>query len=86
MNNSIQTLYRFANNQVDAIEFVIDKDYEYCNKPLAELSLKEDVLIGFIVRGKEVIIPNNDTVFMKGDSVIIVAKADMGISQVGDIF
>lgn len=86
MNNSIQTLYRFANNQVDAIEFVIDKDYEYCNKPLAELSLKEDVLIGFIVRGKEVIIPNNDTVFMKGDSVIIVAKADMGISQVGDVF
>lgn len=86
INNSIQTLYRFANNQVDAIEFVIDKNYDYCNKPIAELKLKENVLIGFIVRGKDVVIPNGDTVFMQGDSVIIVAKADMGISEVGDVF
>lgn len=86
INNSIQTLYRFANNQVDAIEFVIDKNYYYCNKPIAELKLKENVLIGFIVRGKDVVIPNGDTVFMQGDSVIIVAKADMGISEVGDVF
>ncbi len=86
INNSIQTLYRFANNQVDAIEFVIDKNYDYCNKPIAELKLKENVLIGFIVRGKDVVIPNGDTVFMEGDSVIIVAKADMGISEVGDVF
>lgn len=86
INNSIQTLYRFANNQVDAIEFVIDKNYDYCNKPIAELKLKENVLIGFIVRGKDVVIPNDDTVFMEGDSVIIVAKADMGISEVGDVF
>lgn len=86
INNSIQTLYRFANNQVDAIEFVIDKNYDYCNKPITELKLKENVLIGFIVRGKDVVIPNGDTVFMQGDSVIIVAKADMGISEVGDVF
>lgn len=86
INNSIQTLYRFANNEVDAIEFVLDKNYDYCNKPLAELSLKDNVLIGFIVRGKDVIIPDKETVFMKGDSVIVVAKADIGISQVGDIF
>lgn len=86
VNNSIQTLYRFANNQADAIEFIIDQEYEYCNKRLEELELKRDVLIGFIVRGKDIIVPDKDTMFIKGDRVIIIAKANMGISQVGDIF
>ena len=86
MNNSIQTLYRFANNQADAIEFIIDDDYEYCNKPFAELKIKQDIKIGFVVRGKDTIIPNENTALMKDDKVIIMAKANMGIGQVGDIF
>lgn len=86
MNNSIKTLYRFANNQVEAIEFVIDEDYDYCNKPFEELVLKPDVLVGFIVRGKDIIVPDKNTTFEKGDKVIIIAKANVGISKVGDIF
>lgn len=86
MNNSIKTLYRFAKNQVEAIEFVIDDEYEYCNKPFVELSLKSDVLVGFIVRGKEIIVPDEKISFKSGDKVIIIAKASVGISKVADIF
>lgn len=86
INNSIQTLYRFANNQVDAIEFIVDKDYDYCNRKLGEFKLKPDILIGFVVRGKEIIVPDNDTIFMKDDRLIVIAKANAGISMVEDIF
>ena len=86
MNNSIKTLYRFAKNQVEAIEFVIDDEYEFCNKPFGEVALKSDVLVGFIVRGKEIIVPDEKTSFKSGDKVIIIAKASVGISKVADIF
>lgn len=86
MNNSIRNLYRLANNQVDAIEFFIDKDYECCNKPLSELKLKPYVLIGVIVRGKDVIIPDEYTQIVKGDRAVIMAEADKGIGQIEDIF
>lgn len=86
MNNSIQTLYRFAKNQAEAIEFVIDKDYEYCNKPLAELKIKSDALIAFVVRDKEIIVPDSNTVLKKGDRTIIIATAEVGVSKVEDIF
>jgi len=86
MNNSIQTLYRFANNQVEAIEFVIDKDYDYCNLPLSKFNIKSEVLIAVVVRGKDIIFPNSNTAFLKGDRVIIIAKANARVSKIEDIF
>lgn len=86
MNNSIQTLYRFANNKVEAIEFIIDQENDFCNVPLQNINIKQDILISFIIREKETIVPNEDSVLLKGDRVIIIAKADAGICKVVDIF
>ncbi len=85
MNNSITGLYRFANNEVDAIEFVVDGEFSYCNRKIGVMKLKPNILLAFIVRGKEVLIPDNDKEFMKGDRVIVIAKASAGISQLNDI-
>lgn len=85
VNESIRELYRLANNQVEAIEFYIDKDYEYCNKKLVLLKIKQGIMVAFIVRDREVIIPNEDQELKKGDRVIVIAKASDGISQLEDI-
>lgn len=85
VNESIRELYRLANNQVEAIEFYIDKDYEYCNKKLGLLKIKQGIMVAFIVRDREVIIPNEDQELKKGDRVIVIAKASDGVSQLEDI-
>ncbi len=86
MNRPIHELYRFANNQVDAIEFFIDKEYEYCNKEFRTLKIKNDVLIGFIIRENEIFVPEATSVFLKGDKIIVIAKATEAIGQISDIF
>ena len=85
VNESIRELYRLANNQIEAIEFYIDKDYEYCNKKLGLLKIKQGIMVAFIVRDREVIIPNEDQELKKGDRVIVIAKASDGVSQLEDI-
>ena len=85
ISESIKELYRFANNQLDAIEFFIDKEYDYCNKRISELKVKTNAVIAYIVRNKEVIIPDGEQEFHKGDKVIVIAKAREGISQLEDI-
>lgn len=42
-------------------------------------------MVAFIVRDREVIIPNEDQELKKGDRVIVIAKASDGISQLEDI-
>ena len=43
--------------------------------PLREADLPEDVMVGAIVRGEEVIIPRGDTVIKPKDRVVIFAAA-----------
>lgn len=84
-SNSITGLYRFANNQVDAIEFVVDEDFYYCNKKIKLLKVKPNMIIAFIVRGKEEIVVNDDTELKKGDKVIVIAKASAEVGQLDDV-
>ena len=86
MNSSIKTLYRFAENKVEAIEFVIEENHEYCGVAFNSLNIKPGILISYIIRGKDVVIPDDTTVFEKGDKVIVIAKAEIGIGDVRDIF
>lgn len=86
MNSSIKTLYRFAENKVEAIEFVIEENHEYCGVTFNSLNIKPGILISYIIRGKDIVIPDDTTVFEKGDKVIVIAKAEIGIGDVRDIF
>ena len=85
-NKSMQKLYRFAQNQAEAIEFDIDKDHDYCSQKLSSLNIKKDVLVTVIIRNRDIIMPNGETTFEKGDKVIIVSKSEVGISRIEDIF
>lgn len=81
-----QTVYTIADGQAEAAEFLVDEGTRYLGKPLKELHLKKNVLVACITKGARQEIPNGDSYFEKGDSVIIVTNGQKGIYQLNDIF
>ena len=53
---------------------------------MKELKLKKGVLVVCITKGAGLEIPNGDSSFKKGDTVIIVTNSEKGIYQLNDIF
>ncbi len=81
-----QTVYTIADGQAEAAEFLVEEGTRYLGKPLKELHLKKNVLVACITRGAMQEIPNGDSYFEKGDTVIIVTNGKKGIYQLNDIF
>lgn len=80
------TVHTIADGQAEAVEFVVDKGTLHCGEPLKKLKLKKNVLIVCIMHGPKLDIPNGDSSFEHGDTVIIVTGADRVIYQLNDIF
>ena len=83
-SSNIETLYKLFDSRAEAIEFQVDEESKVTNIPLAELSLKKDLLIAFINRNEEILIPNGQDCIKAGDSVIIVTK-HTGFTNILDI-
>lgn len=81
-----QTVYAIADGQAEAAEFLVEEGTKYLGKSLKELHLKKNVLVACINRGAAQEIPNGDSYFEKGDTVIIVTNGKKGIYQLNDIF
>lgn len=80
------SLHTIADGQAEAVEFLVDAHTQHCGKPLKELKLKSNVLIASIVHGAKIEIPNGDSVFCEGDSVIVVTSGRGVLQQLNDIF
>ena len=59
---------------VEAIEFQVNKKTKCLDTPIKDLKLKKGILIGCISRGSDIIIPSGETQILIGDSVIIITK------------
>lgn len=70
--SNVITLYKLVNNRVEALEFYAKKKKRFFNKPLKELTIKENCLIACIIRDGNVIIPNGNDCIMLDDSVLVV--------------
>lgn len=78
-NSNIEALYRVANNQVEVLQFKIERDCQILNKPLAQLNLKKDLLIAYILRKGKLLFPTGNDVIELGDSIIVVTTSrDLG--------
>ena len=81
------SVHTIADGQVEALEFLVDEHTHNCGKPLKELKLKPDVLLVSISHGANTEIPNGDSVFQKGDIVVVVdSNSNEIIRQLNDIF
>lgn len=80
------TVHTIADGQAEAMEFRVDGTTQYCGQPLKKIRLKKGVLVVCIIKGSKHEIPNGDSFFEAGDSVIIVTGSERGIYQLNDIF
>jgi len=72
---SMETLRRFANGDIEAMEFRVEEGSDCIGVPLKSLKLKKNVLISAIIRGSESIIPGGDSVIRAGDHAVVVSAA-----------
>lgn len=82
---SMETLCKLADGKAEAMEFQVTKAASYCGKPLQELNLRDNLLIGCISRGNKIITPRGSDTIEVGDSVIVVTTHS-GIATLDDIF
>lgn len=80
------TVHTIADGQVEAIEFPVDENTLHRGEPLKKLKLRENVLLVGIDRGGRTEIPNGDSCFELGDSVVAVSSGAAVLLQFNDIF
>jgi len=71
--SNVETLYKLMDGQVEAIEFNATHHPLITDIPLRDLTLKDNILIAGIIRGRRTIVPGGDDSIMAGDKVIVLA-------------
>lgn len=82
---SMETLCKIVSNKVEAMEFRVMANADYCGVPLQEMHLKDNLLIGCISRNGKIITPRGSDTIERGDSVIVVTTHG-GLRSLNDIF
>ena len=73
---TIENAYSILNGEFEIIEAEIIETSELINKELKKSDLPEEIRIGAVLRGDEVIIPRSNFVFKKEDVVVLLAKKE----------
>ncbi|WP_415315889.1 Trk system potassium transporter TrkA [Candidatus Pelagibacter sp. Uisw_137] len=73
---TIENAYSILNGGYEIIEAEIIETSELVNKELKNSNLPDEIRIGAVLRGDEVIIPRLNFVFKKQDIVVLLAKKD----------
>jgi trk system potassium uptake protein len=73
---TIENAYSILNGEYEIIEAEIIETSELINKELKNSNLPDEIRVGAILRGENVIIPRSDFIFKKEDTVVLLAKKD----------
>ena len=79
------SVHSIADGQMEATEFVADSTTLHCGEPLKLLKLKKNVLIVCITHGSRTDIPNGDSCFYEGDTVVVVSSSFV-VHNLNEIF
>ena len=79
-------MHRIAEGRVEALEFVINKNSRYLGEPLKNLKLKKNILLSCITRHGNTSIPDGNSTFEVGDTVVVITSREEPILQFNDIF
>ena len=80
------SLHTIADGQVEAVEFLVDSSTKNRDLPLKKLKFKSNVLIAGITHGAKTQIPNGDSMFTEGDTIVVVTSGRGVLKQINDIF
>lgn len=71
---AIHQLMSIAGGDAALTELLLPEGFKYAGRSLAQLQIPPDVVIVFLTRGQELIIPRGNTVLQPGDKVVCVAR------------
>ena len=80
------SVHAIADGQVEAMEFLVDENTKNCGVLLKQIKTKPNVLIASITRGSQTEIPNGNSMFSQGDTLVVVTSGRGVIKQINDIF
>jgi len=80
------SVHTIADGQVEAVEFLVDSATGNCGVPLKRLKLRSNVLIASITHGVTTEIPDGDSTFHEGDTVVVVTSGRGILQSINDIF
>lgn len=80
------SIHTIADGQAEAVEFLVDETTKNRGIPLKEIKLRDNVLVASITHGAHTKIPNGDSVFQDGDTVVVVTSGRGVLNQINDIF
>ena len=72
--SSCDAIYNFGDNIFEMIEFKVKEDFKGINKKIEELKFIEDVLIGAIQRGKNIIYPQGKDEIRLNDTILVICR------------
>ncbi|MBE5957365.1 MAG: Trk system potassium transporter TrkA [Lachnospiraceae bacterium] len=81
---NVDAVYKLNNNQVEALEFSLDKSSKIVGVPIHSLNLKDNLLICSISRGKKIIKPRGNDILEAGDTIVVVTT-HKGLLAANDI-
>ena len=80
------SVHSIADGLAEAVEFHVDETTKNCGVPLKQIKLQSNILIASIIHGTSTQIPNGDSMFHPGDSVVVVCGERGVLNQLNDIF
>lgn len=83
-DSNVETLYKIMDDRVEALEFTIRRNSPITHVPFEDLHFKKNTLVAGIYRKNQLIIPDGQSYFIPGDSVIVVTT-NTGFDEIGDI-
>ena len=85
-SGSAISVHSIADGQAEAVEFLVEAGTDHCGEPLKNIRLKPGVLLVSITHGTQTQIPNGDSVFRVGDTIVVVTSNIGKLQQLNDIF
>ena len=82
---TIESAYSILDGEYEVIEAEIIETSELINKELKNSNLPDEIRIGAILRGDDIIIPRSNFIFQKDDKIVFLARNDQ-IQLVENIF
>jgi trk system potassium uptake protein TrkA len=79
INNSLINI-----KKLNVFDFKIDISTSFLNKYIKNLNLIENVLIAAIIRNREIIIPDGESIVKLGDHLVLISKSE-NITDINDI-
>ena len=83
---SVETLYRIAGGQAEALGFTVPQTGAFLSVPLEKLPIQKGILVASIVRNQKVIIPCGADCMMPGDAMIVITSQGQPVAKLTDIF